>query len=27
LASETGFSQVRRVPIEDPFNNLYVLSP
>jgi 2-polyprenyl-3-methyl-5-hydroxy-6-metoxy-1,4-benzoquinol methylase len=27
LASETGFSQVRRVPIEDPFNNLYVLTP
>lgn len=27
LASETGFSQVRRVPIEDPFNTLYVLTP
>lgn len=27
LASETGFSEVRRVPIEDPFNNLYVLTP
>ncbi|MGH3784033.1 MAG: class I SAM-dependent methyltransferase [Pseudonocardiaceae bacterium] len=27
LASETGFSHLRQVPIEDPFNNLYVLTP
>ena len=27
LAAETGFSQVRRVPIEDPFSTLYVLTP
>jgi SAM-dependent methyltransferase len=27
LASETGFAQVRRVPIEDPFNKIYVLTP
>jgi 2-polyprenyl-3-methyl-5-hydroxy-6-metoxy-1,4-benzoquinol methylase len=27
LASAAGFSDVRRVPIEDPFNNLYELTP
>lgn len=27
LASEAGFSDVRRMPIEDPFNNLYLLTP
>lgn len=27
LADEAGFSSVERAPIEDPFNNLYVLRP
>jgi len=27
LAIRAGFSQVRRVPIDDPFNNLYEVSP
>jgi SAM-dependent methyltransferase len=27
LAEEAGFGQVRRVPIENPFNNLYELHP
>ena len=25
LSREAGFSSVRRVPLENPFNNLYVL--
>lgn len=27
LASEAGFSRVRRVPIENPFNSLYEITP
>ncbi len=27
LSREAGFSSVRRVPLENPFNNLYVLQP
>jgi len=27
LSKETGFSSVRRVPLENPFNNLYELQP
>ena len=27
LATEAGFSKVRRVPIDDPFNNIYEISP
>jgi 2-polyprenyl-3-methyl-5-hydroxy-6-metoxy-1,4-benzoquinol methylase len=27
LASEAGFSRVRRVPIDDPFNSVYELTP
>lgn len=27
LATEAGFSKVRRVPIDDPFNNLYEIRP
>jgi 2-polyprenyl-3-methyl-5-hydroxy-6-metoxy-1,4-benzoquinol methylase len=27
LASEAGFSKVRRVPIDDPFNSVYELTP
>jgi len=26
-ASEAGFSHVRQIPIDDPFNNLYELTP
>jgi hypothetical protein len=27
LATETGFSKVRRLPLDDPFNNVYEISP
>jgi hypothetical protein len=27
LALEAGFSDVRRVPIDDPFNSLYEITP
>jgi hypothetical protein len=27
LATEAGFSSVRRVPMDNPFNNLYQLTP
>ena len=27
LATEAGFSKVRRVPIDDPFNSVYELTP
>jgi hypothetical protein len=27
LALEAGFSSVRRVPIDDPFNRLYEITP
>ncbi len=27
LAKETGFSQVRQLPLDNPFNNLYELRP
>jgi hypothetical protein len=27
LAREAGFSHLRQVPIDDPFNNLYELTP
>ena len=27
LCAEAGFTEVRRVPIENPFNNLYEIRP
>jgi len=27
LSKEAGFSSVRRVPLENPFNNLYEIEP
>jgi hypothetical protein len=27
LALEAGFSEVRRLPIDSPFNNVYEISP
>jgi hypothetical protein len=27
LCKEAGFSSVRRVPLENPFNNLYEVTP